>query len=96
MLFKTDKKNLKFVWEGRGGRNRATDREGRGGRGKSNPRGERTQKKASKIVKTLLLLFKMFIQEFFNILHFTIFFMDRYCVRITVIFFKGTLKSFLS
>jgi hypothetical protein len=32
------RKNLKFVWEGRGGRNRATDREGRGGRGKSNPR----------------------------------------------------------
>jgi hypothetical protein len=49
------KKNLKFVWEGRGGRNRATDREGRGGRGKSNPRGERTQKKASKIVKTSIV-----------------------------------------
>jgi hypothetical protein len=49
------KKNLKFVWEGRGGRNRATDREGRGGRGKSNPRGERIQKEASKIVKTYIV-----------------------------------------
>jgi hypothetical protein len=56
MLFKTEtKKNLKFVWEGRGGRNRATDREGRGGRGKSNPRGERTQKKAGSMVKCPLL-----------------------------------------
>jgi hypothetical protein len=49
------RKNLKFVWEGRGGRNRATDREGRGGRGKSNPRGERIQKEASKIVKTYIV-----------------------------------------
>jgi hypothetical protein len=35
----------------------------------------------------VLLLFKMFIQEFSAIfLQFTIFFMDRYCVRTTVFF----------
>ncbi len=41
MLFKTDKKkNLNFVWEGRGGRNRATDRElGERGEGEKQPKG---------------------------------------------------------